>query len=151
MYKSSATLPVLRIQPVRKLPVLLPMYTVLYALFPWGFLTRLETWQSMGQRQYYYGMLIAGTAGHCKWWRQVTSFGVEPGALLWSARTYTHTFMRLQQSRGWVRVVQWCAVRPGVWPRYWTLWHIVAEFLNQQYSEYLNWCHVFLLYLFLER
>ena len=88
----------------------LPMYAVLYDLFPRGFLTRLQTWHLMSQRQYHYGMLIADTAGHCKWWRQVTSFGVESGALLWSARTHTHThthtFMRLQQSRGWVRVVQ---------------------------------------------
>jgi hypothetical protein len=87
--------------------VLLPMYTVLYALFPWGFLTRPETWQLMSQRQYYYGMLIADTAGHCTWWRQVTSFGVESGALLWSARTHRHT-----PSWGYSnRVVQyaWCS------------------------------------------
>ena len=116
--------------------VLLPMYAALYALFPWGFLTRLETRQLMGRRQYFYGMLIADEAGRCKWWRNVTSFGVESGARLWSAHThthtYTHTFLSLQQSRGWVRVVQWCTVRSGVWPCYWTLRYIVTEFHNQQ-------------------
>jgi hypothetical protein len=69
----------------------LAMYTVLYALFPWGFFTRLETRQWMSQRQYYYWMLIADATGRSKWWRQVTSFGVESGARLWSAHTHTHT------------------------------------------------------------
>jgi hypothetical protein len=68
----------------------LPMYAVLYALFPRGFLTRLETRQWMRQPQYYYGMLIAYATGRSKWWRQVTSFGVESGARLWSARTHLH-------------------------------------------------------------
>ena len=128
----------------------LPMYAVLYALFPSGFLTRLETRQLMSQRQHYYRTSIADAARRYKWWRQVTSFGVESGALLWSARTHTHT--HLPQTRA----VAWLSTRGAeVFGACWCLDTLLdapvsTGFHNQQYSEYLNWCHSLLLYFILK-